>query len=63
MSAHSVQDFDKSHVVDGTIITDEVFADWTIKFMLEYRAKQAIEMKDIIQDESGGAKLTGTEIY
>jgi len=63
MSAHSVQDYDKSHVVDGTVITDEVFAEWTVKFMLEYRKKQAEEMIDAIQDESGGEKLTGKQLF
>merc|ERR1719373_603420 len=46
VDAHSIQDYDKSHSVDGTAVNDETFAEWNAKFMKDFYEERARNSKN-----------------
>merc|ERR1719394_941432 len=60
VDAHSVQDYDKSHTIDGTVVTEELFHEWNTNFIREYREVKALNST---VDESKLGMLTGKEIF
>jgi len=59
MTAHSIQDYDRSHQILGTRVTEETFYSWNAEFMTEYRAHQA----SILEENERLSLPTGKEIF
>jgi len=61
VDAHSIQDNDRSHKIDGDAVTDETFAEWSQRFMVDFRKLQEENAKD--EHPEWKERPTGKQVF